>query len=415
VYCQLGYLGVCLPACIRQALDGLPETLDGTYVRTLEEIKDTNWEFARRLFLCVAAASRPLRVEELAEFLAFDFKAGPIPKFREDWRLEDPLEAVLSTCSTLLALVDVDGSSVIQFSHFSVKEFLMSPRFGEKRDTISSRYHVSMTAAHTVLAQGCLGILLHLDENVTRSSLEQFPLAKYAAEHWVEHARFRGVSQNVEDGMKQLFDGNKPHLAVWGWIHQPDFRRRPFERAESPSPSPPDRSPLHLAAFYGLHTVVKSLAIQHPQDVDSRGGDDKSTALHLASIQGYVEAAHILIEYGADATARDRFGSTALHLALQSRRPDAGLARFLVEHGADVTARDRYGRTPLHLVLQSDRPDADLARILVERGADATAQNKYGWTPLHLLLGSARPDADLARFLVERGANATAQDKVRST
>ena len=131
MYCQLSYLGDCLPGRIRPALDELPETLDGTYERTLQNIKGTNWEFARRLFLCVAVASRPLRVEELAEFLAFDFKAGPIPKFREDWRVEDPREAVLSTCSTLLAVVEVDDSLVMQFSHFSVKEFLMSTRFGE--------------------------------------------------------------------------------------------------------------------------------------------------------------------------------------------------------------------------------------------------------------------------------------------
>ncbi len=108
VYCQLDYLSDCLPGRIRHALDELPGTLDGTYERTLREIKDTNWEFARRLLLCVAAAFRPLRVEELAEFLAFDFKAGSIPKYREDWRVEDPLEAVLSSCSTLLAVVDVD-------------------------------------------------------------------------------------------------------------------------------------------------------------------------------------------------------------------------------------------------------------------------------------------------------------------
>jgi hypothetical protein len=65
------------------------------------------------------------------ETLAFDFKSGPVPKFCEDWCLEDPVEAVQSTCSTLLALVDVDGSTVIQFSHFSVKEFLTSTRFAE--------------------------------------------------------------------------------------------------------------------------------------------------------------------------------------------------------------------------------------------------------------------------------------------
>src|SRR6266850_3532568 len=85
--------------------------------------------FARRLLLCVAVVSRPLRVEELAECLAFDFNAGPIPKYREDWRLEDPVEAVLSTCSTLLALVSADGSQVIRILHYLVKEFLTSSRF----------------------------------------------------------------------------------------------------------------------------------------------------------------------------------------------------------------------------------------------------------------------------------------------
>src|SRR5712691_1973777 len=135
VYCQLDYLGKSLPGRIRRALDELPQTLDGTYERTLREIDDANWEFSRRLFLCVAVASRPLNVEELAEFLAFDFRAGPVPKYREDWRLEDPLEAVLSTCSTLLAVVIVndyefhisnnhDNHPVVQFSHFSVKELL---------------------------------------------------------------------------------------------------------------------------------------------------------------------------------------------------------------------------------------------------------------------------------------------------
>ena len=110
--CQLEYLGDCLPGRIVQALNELPATLDETYERTLGEIKETNWEYARRLFFCVAVAFRPLRAEELAEFLAFDFKpeAGSIPKFREDWRLEDPIEAVLSTCSTLLSLVNIEDS-----------------------------------------------------------------------------------------------------------------------------------------------------------------------------------------------------------------------------------------------------------------------------------------------------------------
>jgi hypothetical protein len=79
-----------------------------------------------------------------------------------------------------------------------------------------------MTPAHTLVARVCLGTLLHLPEDITKDSLETFPLAEYAGEHWVDHARFEDVSQDVEDGMKQLFDPRKSHLAVWVWIHDPE-------------------------------------------------------------------------------------------------------------------------------------------------------------------------------------------------
>ena len=191
VHFQLDSLARCLPGRIRLALDELPSTLDATYEHMLHEIEDTNWEFARRLLHFVAVVSRPLRVEELAELLAFDFNAGQIPEFREDWRLEDPVDAVLSTCSTLLSLVNVQDFRVVQFSHFSIKEFLTSTRFAEKRNTNSSRFHISLTPAHVLVAKACLGMLFHLNKDVTRGILPNFPLAEYAAEHWLEHAVLR--------------------------------------------------------------------------------------------------------------------------------------------------------------------------------------------------------------------------------
>ena len=183
VDCQLGYLRRCLPDRIRGALDELPETLDQTYQRALNDIDEANWEVAHRLLQFVAVASRPLRVEELAQFLALDFTAGPIPKFHDGRLLEDPADVVLSSTSSLLAIIDVDGSLVIQFSHFSVKEFLTSPRLDKASDMAICRYFISMTRAQTLAAQACLGMLLHIDQNVTRDDLETFPLAKYAAEH----------------------------------------------------------------------------------------------------------------------------------------------------------------------------------------------------------------------------------------
>jgi len=402
VDCQLGYLGGCLPGRIRRALDELPETLDETYERTLREIQSTNWEYARRLFLCVSVAKRPLSPEELAEFLAFDFDAGPIPKFCEDFRQEGPLEAVLSTCSTLLALVNIDDSPVIQFSHFSVKEFLMSTRFSEKPDTISCRFHVSLTPAHTSVAQACLGILLHLDGNVTEDVLKNFPLAEYAAEHWVEHARFEGVSKTVEEGMKQLFDASKSHLAVWVWIRDP-IRWTRHKRRERPLP--PSRSALHYAAFCGFPSVVQFLVAAHPSEVHSQDSDDKSTPLHLALERGHAEVARLLVDYGADLTAQDDDGWTPLHFAVQEGSVD--LVRFLIEHGANAESQDEDGSTMLHFAVQ--RGNLDITRLLVEYGTDATSEDEDGSTPLQLAIQDG--SVDLAHFLIEHGADVTAKDE----
>src|SRR6267142_1573641 len=407
-YCQLEYLGKCLPGRIRHALDELPETLDATYERTWREIGGTNWEFARRLLLCVAVVSRPLRVEELAECLAFDFNAEPIPKYREDWRLEDPVEAVLSTCSTLLALVNVDGSQIIQFSYFSVKEFLTSSRFAEKGDTISRHYHVSMTPAHTLVAQACLGILLYLEGNITRDDLDKFPLAKYAAEHWFEHARFEGVSQTTVEGMKELFDESKPHLAVWLWIYDPTAV--PWERGELTKvqvPVAPHGTPLHYAAFCGLRNIVEVLVTEQLQDINSRRFG--SMPLHLVSRQGHVEVARFLVEHGGDLTARNDRGQTPLYEA--SSGGHIKLAQFLVQHRADATAQSEGGWTPLHGA--SSEGHIELAQYLVQHGADAIAQAKYGSTPLHR--ASEGGHIELAQFLVQHGAEATAQAKNGST
>src|SRR6267142_81384 len=440
VYCQLDYLGDCLPGRVRHALDELPPTLDATYERTLREIKETNWEFARRLLMCVAVASRPLLVEELADFLAFDFKAGPVPKFREDWRLEDPVDAVLSTCPTFLSLVSLRNSQVIQFSHFSVREFLMSARLAETPDSTSRRYHISTTPAHTLVTQACLGILFHLDKNVTRDSLSNFPLVKYASEHWFKHARFDGVSQNSDEGIKQLFDRRKPHLSIWLWIYNPTAPS--WERKSAKGPSPPRGTPLHYAAFFGLHDAIELLAIADSQDLNSQSFYQNSTPLHLVAREGHVKVARFLVKRGADMEARDSSGRTPLHkvsewghvelarllvehaaiaavqdlsgrtpLHLASEGGHVELARLLVENGANVTVQDSNGRTPMHWV--SDRGHAEPARLLIEHGADVTAQDSDRLAPLHW--ASLRDDVELARLLVEHGADMSAQDSDRRT
>jgi len=91
---------ICLPGRIWSALAESPERLDDTYNMNARREQST-----RQIghFPTVSSnasqcqwAGRPLRGEELAEFLAFDFKAGPIPQFHIGW-LGDPVDVVLSS------------------------------------------------------------------------------------------------------------------------------------------------------------------------------------------------------------------------------------------------------------------------------------------------------------------------------
>jgi hypothetical protein len=81
----------------------------------------------------------------------------------------------------------------VQFSRFSVKEYLTSARLATSSQDVL-RYHmihIVLEPAHTILAQACLSILLRLDSFVEQSNVEErIPLAGYSAEHWVRPAQF---------------------------------------------------------------------------------------------------------------------------------------------------------------------------------------------------------------------------------
>jgi ankyrin repeat protein len=396
VFCQLAYIRHCTAEGIERALKGLPDTLDETYARTLEDIGDQNWERAHRLFHCVSVAARPLYVEELADVLAFDFEVEPTPTFRAERRSEDPVHTVLSTCSSLLAVVDVKGSRIVQFAHFSVKEYLTSARLAMAKATIS-RFHVSMTPAHTTIAQACLGVLLHLDENITEDGLKDFPLAEYAARHWVGHARFESVSSKVHDGMKCLFDPRRRHLSVWVWIYDPAYPSRRFERSQRPSQA--EATSLHYAALCGIHDIATFLIVEHSQDVNARGFSVGETPLHVTARRGDVEVARVLLEHGADREARDIYDWSPLERAMKKGHVE--LTRVLLEHGANVNAQDATSFTPLHLA--SVWGDPEVVRTLLKHGADVKAQNMGNMTPLHQAAVK-----EVAQILLEYGADANA-------
>jgi len=92
--------------------------------------------------------------------LAVEFSPDEgIAKLNEDLRWEDQEQAVLSACSSLITIIDSGDSRVVQFSHFSVKEFLTSDRLAESPADTLRRHHIRLESAHTIMAQACIGML----------------------------------------------------------------------------------------------------------------------------------------------------------------------------------------------------------------------------------------------------------------
>jgi hypothetical protein len=110
----------------------------------------------------------------------------------------------------LIAVVNVGGSPVMQFSHFSVKEYLTSNRIAEGR---VSRYYIPLEPVHIFVTQASLSFLLQLDKHVTKRSVKEFPLARYAGQYWADHAEFGDVSKHTEDMIQFLFNPEDHHFA----------------------------------------------------------------------------------------------------------------------------------------------------------------------------------------------------------
>jgi hypothetical protein len=402
---------------VRRTLDELPESLDETYERVLKEIKRPNRDYARRLLQCLVVAIRPLRVEELAEVLAIDFdSADGIPELNPNWRWEDEEQALLASCSSLIAIVESGESRVVQFSHFSVREFLTSTRLATSSEDVL-RYHIALEPAHTILGQACMSILLRSDDRDEQSSKgvgNNSPLARYAAEHWATHAQFEHVSSYLRTSMESLLDLDKPYFAAWLELYDIDapspvgstfYYFTPIKKRGA--------SPLYYAALCGFQDLVESLIVEYPQHVNASGGC-YVTPLVAALAGKHFQTAELLRHSGADPNVICNDGNTPLHSA--ASHGDVEMVQVLLNLESDVNFRNNGSRSPLNYISaygaegpNSRQSLANVARLLLDRGADVNARNDEGRTPLHTTVYMGL--IEVIRVLLERGANVGAEDK----
>jgi ankyrin repeat protein len=427
-------------------LDDLPRSLDGTHGRVVLEIAAEKRNYAHRLFKCLVVSVRPLRVQELSKTLAIRFDGSP-PTNKTHWLPETPEEVVLSACSSLVAVVNVDGSSVVQFSHFSVREFLTSECLLNTGRNLSGLY-ILPHSTNTTFAKDCLCVLL--DGHSDKNGMESSSLFIYAARHWVYHSqfdtlailcRFCDIIEYLVLTPPSLVNAKGGYYAIP--LHATvttgnvNIMRLLFNNGnEVNTLDDQGWSPLHRLLRSGDLDILK-LFLEHQADVDILGNDEESLLfltshdgnvqvarillrigvvwlssqngaavdsqddkcwppLQLASQYGHLDVVQEFVSCGANVDAQKHDFWTVSHLA-----PDVGnieIAEALFVHGAAVDMKNTKSETPL-LDLGSGSGELRIAWSLIKRGADATSRDNRIWTPMHTASWNGR--LDVVRLLLE--------------
>ena len=188
-------------------MSSLPKTLDETYARIIRNIDSDHLEDAIRALQWLLFSLRPLGLPEVVEILAI--RNGNGGGFFPEERLADP-EDTMIVCSSLitcsieeltpsigdstvesLSSFDPSGGDTkqgikqqVRLAHFSVKEYLLSDRH-----TFSSEFQDQI--CHAIMAESCLRYLFHISDAapLTTELVDQYPLARYAAEYRWQHAK----------------------------------------------------------------------------------------------------------------------------------------------------------------------------------------------------------------------------------
>jgi ankyrin repeat protein len=433
---------------LRKSLATLPPTLDQTYDRILIEIDENDSMYAFRILQWLAFSTRPLTVEEVAEAAAVDSERDPA--FERDEILEDPLEA-LNICSSLVTMTVNSkdarinpGARILVLSHYSVQEYLLSERIRQGK---ARQYSMQVALSHGVIAKGCLEYLLQLQQPNTSPEhiLQNFALAHYSANSWMDHAQRSGqLIDEINQLAINLLSVKNPSYMIWVRLFSRDFTWTKGVRQRSTIKTP---EPLYYAALTGLDSLV-GLMLDNGADINALGGEQNSAlqaaaylgrdqvvrlllargadvnmegdaenhipeedqpdkakfpnALHSASWGGYEQLVKLLLDHGAKVNVQGGLLVTALQIA--SAIGHYEVVKILLDHDADVNIQGGQHVNALHAACKFN--NVEVVKLLLKKNAKMTGCGDGGDTALNIAVTKGR--VEITELLLESGAYSSA-------
>ena len=230
-------------ARLRVVLDVvLPEGLEGMYDRILRLIyrgSRAEQDLARRVFLWLAYALRPLNIQALHAVLTAEDDISHENDVTDEARtssLKSLKETVVTICGGLVENVTQEPASAasgsFQFIHLSVKEHFLRLSSSVKIDEAFQSVFPSHELAHFELASRCVEELSS-DKHLTYGDhWRQQDLTRYATTYWTDHlvhavpaqvrtplldsAIQQGAILRLASGLTHFLDDSR---AITRWIH----------------------------------------------------------------------------------------------------------------------------------------------------------------------------------------------------
>jgi ankyrin repeat protein len=179
------------------------------------------------------------------------------------------------------------------------------------------------------------------------------------------------------------------------------------------------QTPLLAAIGFESDKWIIELLIQNIRNADLNAQENENhlTALIIAIRNNHFEMTRILIEHGSNINLTDKYGNSALMIAVKciKSRSLLDIMKILCENKADVNMQNQDGNTALLLISDQGWFEGSLEAVkyLIEQGADFNLKNKKGETLLHLACCGGK--TEMVHYLMEKGPDLNNQDSEGKT